>query len=68
MYIYTSRCFGGTELTIKKSSSRKKKLAIVFEAVYKTSRAGVAQLVEHLTCNQVVAGSSPIASSTYFSQ
>jgi hypothetical protein len=26
--------------------------------------AGVAQLVEHLICNQAVAGSSPIASST----
>ena len=28
------------------------------------SRAGVAQLVEQLTCNQQVAGSSPIASSS----
>ncbi len=27
-------------------------------------RAGVAQLVEHLICNQGVAGSSPIASSS----
>lgn len=29
--------------------------------------AGVAQLVEQLTCNQQVAGSSPIASSIFFS-
>jgi hypothetical protein len=28
--------------------------------------AGVAQLVEHLICNQDVAGSSPIVSSTFF--
>ena len=28
------------------------------------ARAGVAQLVEQLTCNQQVAGSSPIASSS----
>ncbi len=27
--------------------------------------AGVAQLVEHLTCNQGVVGSSPIAGTTF---
>jgi hypothetical protein len=30
---------------------------------FMVSNAGVAQLVEHLICNQAVAGSSPIASS-----
>ncbi len=30
-------------------------------------RAGVAQLVEHLICNQTVGGSSPFASSSFFS-
>lgn len=28
--------------------------------------AGVAQLVEHLTCNQGVVGSSPIAGTTFW--
>lgn len=32
---------------------------------YFIQNAGVAQMVEHLTCNQDVVGSSPIASSTY---
>jgi hypothetical protein len=42
-------------LFFKKTSSDKGGLA---------KSAGVAQLVEQLTCNQQVAGSSPIASST----
>ena len=29
------------------------------------SRAGVAQLVEHLICNQAVGGSNPFASSSF---
>lgn len=29
-------------------------------------RAGVAQLVEHLTCNERVAGSIPVAGSSFF--
>jgi hypothetical protein len=35
--------------------------------VYSFSLAGVAQLVEQLTCNQQVVGSTPIASSILFS-
>ena len=34
------------------------------EAVFGVGRAGVAQLVEHLICNQRVGGSNPFASST----
>ena len=36
-----------------------------FRAVSAVGRAGVAQLVEHLICNQRVGGSNPFASSTY---
>ena len=32
------------------------------------SRAGVAQLVEHLICNQAVGGSNPFASSSFYRQ
>ena len=44
----------------------KKRLIFTFEAitVLRFNTAGVAQLVEQLICNQQVAGSSPIASST----
>ena len=36
---------------------------LVFRAGNTAVRAGVAQLVEHLICNQTVGGSSPFASS-----
>ena len=36
--------------------------------VHKVTNAGVAQLVEHLICNQVVAGSSPVTSSGTIAQ
>jgi hypothetical protein len=36
---------------------------LVFRAGNTVVRAGVAQLVEHLICNQTVGGSSPFASS-----
>ena len=39
-----------------------------FFRVSLVDRAGVAQLVEHLICNQRVGGSNPFASSTYGSQ
>ena len=35
-----------------------------FFGVFRVGRAGVAQLVEHLICNQRVGGSNPFASST----
>jgi hypothetical protein len=38
-------------------------LGLVFRAGNTVVRAGVAQLVEHLICNQTVGGSSPFASS-----
>jgi hypothetical protein len=38
---------------------------ISFQGISGVGRAGVAQLVEHLICNQRVGGSNPFASSTY---
>jgi hypothetical protein len=35
-----------------------------FSEYFPVGRAGVAQLVEHLICNQRVGGSNPFASST----
>ena len=37
---------------------------IRFQGISRVGRAGVAQLVEHLICNQRVGGSNPFASST----
>ena len=37
---------------------------IGFLGIFRVERAGVAQLVEHLICNQRVGGSNPFASST----